>query len=51
VDILDKTLALACKGVLPVWRTTLIVTLFRDASLPLAIAALEELKLRFAMRL
>ena len=51
VDLVDKTLSLAARGVLPVWRTTPTVTLFRDASLPSAMAALEEAKLRFAMRL
>src|SRR5438045_6646674 len=44
-------LTLAARGVLPVWRTTPNVTLFRDSGLPLAMAALEEAKLRFAMRL
>jgi hypothetical protein len=34
-----------------VWRTTPTVTLFRDAGLPSAEVALEEAKLRFAMRL
>jgi hypothetical protein len=47
----DKTLTLAAQGVLPVWRTTPNVTLFRDLGLPSAMAALEEAKLRFAMRL
>ena len=51
VDIVDKTLALAARGVLLVWRTTPTVTLFQDAGLPSAMVALEEAKLRFAMRL
>jgi ribonuclease HI len=51
VDVVDKTLALAARGVLPVWRTTPTVTLYRDSGLPSAEAALEESKLRFAMRL
>ena len=51
VEVVDKTLALAARGVLPVWRTTPTVTLFRDAGLPSAEVALEEAKLRFAMRL
>lgn len=51
IDVLDGTLSLAARGVLPVWRTTPTVTLFRDAGLPSAVAALEEAKLRFAMRL
>ena len=36
---------------LPVWRTTPTATLFRDAGLPSGAAALEEAKLRFAVRL
>ena len=51
VDIVDKTIALAARGVLPVWRTTPTVTLFRDSGLPSAMAALEETKARFALRL
>ena len=51
VDLVDRTLSLAARGVLPVWRTTPTVTLFRDSGLPSAMAALEESKLRFAMRL
>jgi hypothetical protein len=51
VDIVDKTLALAARGVLPVWRTTPTITLFWDSGLPSAMAALEEAKLQFAMRL
>src|SRR5436190_24018815 len=51
VEIVDKTLTLAARGVLPVWRTTPNFTLFRDSGLPSAMAALEEAKLRFAMRL
>lgn len=51
VILIEKTLALAARGVLPVWKTTPTVTLFRDSGLPSAMAALEEAKLRFAMRL
>jgi len=51
VDVVDRTISLAARGVLPVWRTTPTPTLFRDSGLPLAIAALKESKLRFAMRL
>ena len=51
VETVDRTIALAAKGVLPVWRTTPTITLYRDAGLPSAMAALEEAKLRFAMRL
>lgn len=51
VDLVDKTIALAARGVLPVWRTTPTITLFRDAGLPSGMAALEDAKLRFATRL
>jgi ribonuclease HI len=51
VDVIENTLTLAARGVLPVWRTTPNVTLFRDSGLPSGMAALEESKLRFAMRL
>jgi ribonuclease HI len=51
VDIIESALTLAARGVLPVWRTTPTITLFRDAGLPSAMAALEEAKLRFALRL
>jgi hypothetical protein len=36
VSLLNKTRALAIRGVLPVWRTTPTATLFRDAGLPSA---------------
>jgi hypothetical protein len=51
VDVVDRTISLAARGVLPVWRTTPTPTLFRDSGLPSAMAALKESKLRFAMRL
>jgi ribonuclease HI len=51
VELLDRTLTLAIRGVLPVWRTTPVPALFRDAGLPSAMAALEDAKLRFALRL
>src|SRR6195952_2234369 len=51
VDLVQKTITLAARGVLPVWRTTPLTTLIRDAGLPSASAALEEAKARFAMRL
>jgi len=51
IDVLNVSLSMAAKGVLPVWRTTPTVTLFRDSGLPSAFAALEDAKLRFAMRL
>ena len=48
---MDRTLAIAARGILPVWRTTPTATLFRDAGLPSAANALEEAKLRFATHL
>ena len=51
VDIIDKTIALAARGVLPVYRTTPTPTLFRDAGLPAGPVALEQAKVRFAIRL
>jgi ribonuclease HI len=48
---MDKTLAIAARGILPVWRTTPTATLFRDAGLPSAASALEEAKFRFATHL
>jgi hypothetical protein len=48
---MDKILAIAARGILPVWRTTPTATLFRDAGLPSAAVALEEAKLRFAAHL
>jgi len=51
VDFVDKTLSLAARGVLLVWRTTPTVTLFRDSGLLSSMAALKESKLRFAIRL
>ena len=51
VAAINKILAIAARGILPVWRTTPIATLFRDAGLPSAAVALEEVKLRFAAHL
>ena len=48
IATLDKTIARAARGILPVWRTTPTVTLLRDAGLPSAASALEEARLRFA---
>ncbi|EDN05465.1 predicted protein, partial [Histoplasma mississippiense (nom. inval.)] len=47
----EKVLTMAARGVLPVFRTTPIATLYRDAGLPSAMVALEEAKIRFATRL
>ena len=51
ISALDKTLAIAARGVLPAWRTTPTAALFREAGLPSATVALEEAKLRHALRL
>jgi hypothetical protein len=51
IDVIDRTLAQAARGVLPAWRTTPTPTLFRDSGLPSAEAALEEAKTRFTLRL
>jgi hypothetical protein len=51
VAAIEKTLSIAAKGILPVWRTTPTATLFRDAGLPSAEAALEGAKLQFATHL
>jgi hypothetical protein len=47
ISAMDKTLAIAARGILPVWRTTPTATLFRDAGLPSAATALEGAKFRF----
>ncbi|EDN08379.1 conserved hypothetical protein [Histoplasma mississippiense (nom. inval.)] len=51
VGTVEKVLTMAARGVLPVFRTTSIATLYRDAGLPSAMVALEEAKIRFATRL
>ena len=51
VAIIEKTLALAAKGVLPVYRTTPTTVLFREAGLPSGHVALENAKLCFAVHL
>jgi ribonuclease HI len=51
VERVQGALAVAARGVLPVWKTTPVPVLFRDAGLPSAEALLEESKLRFALRL
>ncbi|KAF9728446.1 RNA-directed DNA polymerase from transposon x-element [Paraphaeosphaeria minitans] len=51
IAAIDKTIAIAARGILPVWRTTPTATLFRDAGLPSAAVALEEAKLRYATHL
>lgn len=51
VKLIGGTIALAARGVIPVWRTTPLPTLYRDAGLPSAEVALEEAKARFALRI
>jgi len=51
VDIVNSTIAMAARGVLPAYRTTPTATLFRDSGLPAGPVALEEARLRFAVRL
>jgi hypothetical protein len=51
IAAIDKTLAIAARGILPLWKTTPTATLFRDAGLPSAAVALEEAKLKFATHL
>ncbi|EDN04458.1 conserved hypothetical protein [Histoplasma mississippiense (nom. inval.)] len=51
VGTVEKVLTMAARGVLPVFRTTPIATLYRDAGLPSAMVALEEAKMRFTTRL
>ena len=51
VNITEKTLVLAICGVLPVYHTTLTVTLFQDSGLPPAEAALDEVCICFAIQL
>ena len=51
IETVDKTLALAARGVLPVYRTTPIAILFWEAGLPSGRVALENEKLRFGAHL
>jgi hypothetical protein len=51
VKIIESILVLVAKGVLLVWKTTLLLVFFRDAGLLLAETALEGAKVRFAIRL
>jgi hypothetical protein len=51
VATIEKTLSIAAKGILLVWRTTPTAMLFRDAGLPSIEAALEGAKLQFATHL
>lgn len=51
IAAIDRAIATAARGILPAWRTTPIAILFRDSGIPSAEVALEEAKLRFALRL
>ena len=51
IATIDKTLALAARGVLPVYRIIPTAILFREAGLPSGSVALENAKLRFAVHL
>ncbi|KAI0999187.1 hypothetical protein K3495_g9007 [Podosphaera aphanis] len=50
-DLIDKTVHLAIKSALPVWRTTLNVVLHREAGIPSTRIILEGVRLRFSARL
>jgi hypothetical protein len=49
--MIELILVLAARGVLLVWKTTLVLVLFRDAGLPSAEVVLEGAKVCFAIRL
>ena len=51
ISVIEKTIMLAARGVLPAWRTTPNTAILRETGLPSGIAALEEAKLRFALHL
>ena len=51
VDVVHRALTQAARAVLPVWKTTPTNTIFRDAGLPTAQAALDEALWRFSYRL
>ena len=51
IETIDKIFTTAMRGVLPVWKTTPNLTLYRDAGIPSAFCALEQAKHRFALRL
>lgn len=48
---MDRVLKAALRAVLPVWKTTPVKTLYRDAGIPTAEIALEKCRLRQAHRL
>jgi hypothetical protein len=49
--MVELILALVARRVLLVWKTTLLLALFRDMGLLLAEAVFEGAKVRFAIRL
>jgi hypothetical protein len=51
INAVQRVINTAVRAALPVWRTTPNRTLCRDAGVPTAEVALEELRLRFAFRL
>ena len=51
IAAIDSALVIAARGILPAWRTMPNTALIRDAGLPAAQVALEEVKLRFATHL
>jgi ribonuclease HI len=51
IQELQKVINVAARAVLPVWRTTPVAVLHKEAGLPPATVVLEEAKLRFAHRL
>jgi hypothetical protein len=51
IQAVQKVINTALRATLPVWRTTPNRILCRDAGVPTAEAALEEIRLRFAFRL
>jgi ribonuclease HI len=51
VERIQRVINIAARAILPVWRTSPNGALCRDAALPTAQMALEEIRLRFALRL
>lgn len=51
VKMIQSTITLAARGVLPVWKTSPLPTLMRDSGLPSAEVALEESRANLALRL
>jgi len=51
VGIIEETVKLAARAILPVWKTTPISVLHRESGLPPAKVILEQQRLRMAMRL